>query len=80
MAGAASMEMKPPLPAAHGRLPTANLRASQLTLRSKLFSGLSAALLSQLPQRLAYKRNLAVTVPFLKSTEVSFCSQGKISS
>ena len=79
------MEMKPLLPAACGRLPAVNLGASHLSLRSKLFSGLSATilhqfLLSQLPQRLAHKRDLAVTVPFLKSTEVSFCSQDKINS
>lgn len=79
------MEMKPLLPAACGCLPAANLGASHLSLRSKLFSGLSATLLhqfllSQLPQRLAHKRDLAVTVPSLKSTEVSFCSQDKINS
>ena len=33
-----------------------------------------------LPQRWAYKRTLTITVPFLKSAEVSFCSQRKISS
>ena len=33
-----------------------------------------------LPQRRAYKRTLTITVPFLKSAEVSFCSQRKISS